>query len=252
MIKDMVLNLSVGTLDDVSVGYAISLAGVFDAHIVGVAFAFEEIPIAMLGDNIAAQWIDGVEQLRIEAENAAKAAATRFDKLTRGAGLSAESRLVRTTLMEAPDEFGRIARRFDLSLVRQAAPGSGRSDNVIIQAALFDSGRPVLIVPYVQKAAAKLDRILICWDGSRPAARAIADSLPFLRHARAIEILTVGDRLKSDEVTIGAGLTDHFRRHGMSVTTRNIAAPDTDVPSIILSHAADWSASRTGRWPIPG
>ena len=59
--------------------------------------------------------------------------------------------MVETTFTEAGDEFGRIARRFDLTLVRQAEPASSRPDSLIIQAALFDSGRPVLIVPYIQK-----------------------------------------------------------------------------------------------------
>jgi nucleotide-binding universal stress UspA family protein len=242
MIKDMVLNVTVGATDDATIDYSVSLAGAFDSHLAAVAFVYEEVPIAMLGDDMAAQWVDGVEELRREAQSAAKAALARFDKLARGAGVSAEARMVETSFTEAGDEFGRIARRFDLSLVRQAEPASRRPDNLIIQAALFDTGRPVLIVPYIQKGEARLDRILICWDGSRPAARAIADSLPFLRRAKAIEIVTIGERVKGEETMTGGDITDHLRRHGLSVATKNIVAPDVDVPSIILSHAADCSA----------
>jgi nucleotide-binding universal stress UspA family protein len=241
-IRDMVLNLSPGTTDDATVDYAVSLAGAFDAHLAAVAFVYEEVPIAMLGDDIAAQWVDGVEELRREAQSAAKAALARFDKLARGAGLSAEARVVETTFTETGEEFGRIARRFDLSLVRQAEPASKLPDNLIIEAALFDTGRPVLIVPYIQKGEARLDRILICWDGSRPAARAIADSLPLLRRAKAVEIVTIGERVKGEETMTGGDITDHLRRHGLSVVTKNIVAPDVDVPSTILSHAADCSA----------
>jgi len=241
-IRDMVLNLSLGRTDDATIDYAVSLAGAFDAHLAAVAFVYEEVPIAMLGDDIAAQWVEGVEELRREARSAAKAALARFDKLARGAGLSTEARMVDTTFTEAGDEFGRIARRFDLALVRQAEAASSRPDDLIIQAALFDAGRPVLIVPYIQKGDARLDRILICWDGSRPAARAIADSLPFLRRAKAIEIVTIGGRVKSEETMTGGDITDHLRRHGLSVATKNIVAPDVDVPSTILSHAADCAA----------
>lgn len=242
MIKDMVLNVTVGAADDATIDYAISLAGAFDAHLAAVAFLYEEVPIAMLGDDIAAQWVEGVEELRREAQSAAKTELARFDKLARGAGLSAEARMIETTFTETGDEFGRIARRFDLSLVRQAEPTSRRPDTLIVQAALFDTGRPVLIVPYIQKGEARLDRILICWDGSRPAARAIADSLPFLRRAKAIEIVTIGERVKGEETMTGGDITDHLQRHGLSVATKNIVTPDVDVASIILSHAADCSA----------
>ena len=60
---------------------------------------------------------------------------------------------------------------------------------LLIEGALFGSARPVIIVPYIQKQGLKLDRIIVCWDGSRPAARAIADALPLLRRAKAIEIV---------------------------------------------------------------
>ncbi len=150
--------------------------------------------------------------------------------------------MVETTFTEAGDEFGRIARRFDLTLVRQAEPASSRPDSLIIQAALFDSGRPVLIVPCIQEGDARLDRILVCWDGGRQAARAIADSLPFLRRAKTVEIVTIGAGVKSEETMTGGDITEHLRRHGLSAASKSIVAPDVDVPSIILSHAADCSA----------
>ena len=65
-------------------------------------------------------------------------------------GLSAESRVVTATAAEAANLFGRIARCFDLSIVRQNEPGKLPYERLLIEAALFDSGRPVVIVPYIQ------------------------------------------------------------------------------------------------------
>ena len=96
------------------------------------------------------------------------------------------------TFLGTAEEFGRMVRRFDLSVVRQAEPRTGTSDHLIVQAAIFDSGRPVIVVPYGHTMPARFDRILVCWDGSRSAARAAADAFPFLRRAKAIEVLTVG------------------------------------------------------------
>ena len=60
------------------------------------------------------------------------------------------------------------------------------SNYLAIEAALFESGRPVLVVPYIQSTGIKLDRVMVCWDGSRNAARAVADAaVAFAGPARA-------------------------------------------------------------------
>ena len=116
----------------------------------------------------------------------------------------------------------------------------------MVEGALFGSGRPVVVVPYIQKAGFKLDRVMVCWDASRNAARAIADAMPFLAKANAIDVVIVAsDRPKSDEVA-GADIGQHLARHGLTVEVKRIVATDTDVANTILSHAAD-SARRFHR-----
>ena len=88
--------------------------------------------------------------------------------------------MVDASIAGAADLFGRIARRFDIAVVGQARREQGASEELLIEGALFGSGRPVVIVPHTQTQGIKLDRIVICWDGSRPAARAIGDAMPFL------------------------------------------------------------------------
>ena len=113
---------------------------------------------------------------------------------------------------------------------------------VVDEGVLFESGRPVIFVPYIQKAALKLDRVMVCWDGSRAATRAIADSLPFLQKAKKVEIVIVASKAgKTDELP-GADLGQHLARHGLQIDVKRITSPDVDVPSALLSHAADSSA----------
>src|SRR5215470_15405625 len=109
-------------------------------------------------------------------------------------GLSYEWRITETTFAGASDRFARTARRFDLAVVGQAEPNRLTPDEVIAEAVLFESGRPVVMVPYIQKAGLKLDRVMVCWDASRPAARAVADAMPFLKHAKLIDVVTVSER----------------------------------------------------------
>src|SRR6185369_14529534 len=133
---------------------------------------------------------------------------------------------------------GRIARRFDIAVVGQARQEQGASEELTIEGALFGSGRPLIVVPHTHKQGLKLDRIIICWDGSRPAARAIADSLPFLQRAKSVEIVVVtGERDKSGEIT-GTNMKRHLARHGITVEIKRIGADNADVQSAILKHAA--------------
>jgi nucleotide-binding universal stress UspA family protein len=113
---------------------------------------------------------------------------------------------------------------------------------LIIEAALFQSGRPVVVVPYIQKTGLTLNRVLVCWDGGRQAARAIADALPFLHRAKAVELVIVGrERLKSDDLP-GADIARHLAHHDLNVDLKRIVTGETDVANAILSYAADVSA----------
>src|SRR5215472_6247720 len=149
MIKDIVLHLSTRTSHPGTLNYAVSVARAFGAHLAGVAFALDPIvPPAMgVGDAVPPAWID---EQRGQAKAAADAAIAAFEEAARRDGISAESRCLDASLAGAATLFGEIARRFDLSIVRQAEPAAGPLEELIVEAALFESGRPVLVVPYVR------------------------------------------------------------------------------------------------------
>ena len=110
---------------------------------------------------------------------------------------------------------------------------------MIVEAALFESGRPVIVVPYIQKAPLKLDRVMVCWDGSRAATRAIGDAMPLLERAGRVEIVIVAnERGKQDEIE-GADMGQHLARHGLNVDLKRTVIGNIDVADVILSHAAD-------------
>jgi nucleotide-binding universal stress UspA family protein len=241
MIKDIAFHLSTRAHADAAIDYAVSVAAAFEAHLAGLAFALDPfIPPTMgIGDTMPADWVD---DQRAEAQAAALAVIARFEEVARRNRISAESRRLDVSLAGAAQTFGRIARRFDLSMVRQAEPGKAPLEELVIEAALFDAGRPVLVVPYIQKAALALERVLVCWDGGRSAARAVGDAMPFLRRAKAVEVLIVqGDAGKNDEIP-GADIGEHLARHGLKVDVERIVAPEGGVGDTILSHAADAGA----------
>ena len=122
------------------------------------------------------------------------------------------------------------------------APSEGASEELLIEGALFESGRPVVVVPFVQTQAVTLERVLVCWDGSRPATRAIADALPFLRRAKAIDIVAVsGERGKGSEL-VGTNMARHLARHGLAVALKRVSSGDVDVPAAIRAQVAETGA----------
>src|SRR5579871_842238 len=239
MIKDIVVNLGLGKPHDVAAEYAISIAEAFGAHACGIAFAYEPVvpPSPMGGipaDLIDAQWA--------ASDSAANTAIAAFAAAAKRAGISAEHRRLTTSISGAGDLFGRLARRFDLAVTAQAEPKSSAAHGLVLEGALFGAGRPVVVVPYIQQAGLKLDRAMVCWDGSRPAARAIADAMPFLAKAGRVQVVIVSnERGKSDEIE-GADMGEHLARHGLKVEVKRIDRGSIDVGDALLSHAADSSA----------
>jgi nucleotide-binding universal stress UspA family protein len=239
MIKDLIVNLSVAGSRDVAGPYAISIAETFDAHAAAVAFSYDAVIPATIMGGVPASLID---QQRADNDQAASDALARFDAAAKREGISFETRVMNASVPGAADMFGAMARRFDLSVVAQGEPGKVAPEEVIVEAALFSSGRPVLVVPYIQKTGVKLDRTIVAWDGSRNAARAIADAMPLLAKAKAVEVVIVAsERPKSDEIA-GADIGQHLARHGLTVEVKRIVASGTDVADTLLSHAADTGA----------
>jgi nucleotide-binding universal stress UspA family protein len=237
MIKDIIVNLSVGKPRDVAGDYAISVASAFDAHLSAVACAYEPVIVGIGYPGAPASVIDS---FRAESEAEADRAKKAFDEDARRAGLSADSFVISATASGAADKLGEIARDYDLSIVAQAQPDYDIAENLAIEGALFGSGRPVLVVPYIQSSGLKLDRVMVCWDGSRNAARAVGDAMPFLRRAGTIEVVTVENRERRNELA-GAKIAAHLARHGLKVELKPIVSAELGVADAILSHAADTS-----------
>ena len=238
MLKDVVVNLSSQGPRDFAAEYATSIAAMFGAHITGVSFVYEPvIPDGMLGGVP----VDLIELQRQENSKAANDAISRFDAVAKKAGLSAETRLLDATFGGAAARFAQIGRRFDPVVVGQAQRDRGPADDLLIEGALFESGRPLVVVPYIQRRGITLERVLACWDGSRTAARAIGDAMPFLERAKAVEVVIVAEERKSEEMT-GANMNAHLVRHGVAASVKRIAKGDIAIQDALLSYAADSGA----------
>ncbi|ABA04214.1 Universal stress protein, UspA [Nitrobacter winogradskyi Nb-255] len=223
MFKDIILHLERDPSRDIARDFGVSIAEAFSAHLTALIFNFEaNIPADALGDLFA------------ESEAEARGAIERFELATKLGALSAEPRLVSGT----PKTFSEIARCFDLSIVMQSDDHKGINNSILIETTLFDSGRPLIIVPSTQRETLKLEKVVCCWDGSRTAARAINDALPFLKKASAVELLIVEDEKTANEKVHGTEIGRHLARHDIKVGVETIPAADMDIANAILSHVA--------------
>jgi nucleotide-binding universal stress UspA family protein len=236
MIKDILANLSVTTEGGPAGDYAVSVAAALQAHLTGVAFIYDPVvPVSGTG-YIPAEVIESQEA---DNETAAKAAIKKFLAASERAGISADPLTISASLSGAGDKFARMARRFDLAIVGQARPETSTLEEIIGETTLFESGRSVIFVPYIQKAPFKVDNVMVCWDGSRPAARAIGDAMPLLVKAGSVEIVIVtNERGKQDEIE-GADMGQHLARHDVKVDVHRVPGGNIDVADALLSHAAD-------------
>lgn len=235
MIRDIVVNLTVTKPRDIAGEFAISTAALFELHLSAVAFAYEP-PVAAMDMNGFS--LPALDEWRTERKAEADQTRQEFDQRARLAGITFDSRVLSDGMENAAHVFGDIARNYDLSIVAQAEPDNDLPESLAIEATLFDSGRPVLIVPYIQSTGIKLDRVMVCWDGSRNAARAVGDALPLLEQAGQINVVTIEQKEKRNELQ-GAMIAEHLARHKLNVDLKSIVAPDGDVASVILSMAAD-------------
>ena len=241
MIKDIIVHLEHRIARDPARDFAVTIAETFDAHVAGVAFAYTpDFPGYVMLETPP----DILAQMMAESEKAALAAIERFDAAARRSLVSAEHRLLKAIGAGAPAILSTLARRFDLSVFMQSEP-DGVDNDEMIETSLFQSGRPLIVVPHIQKDGLKLDHLVCCWDGSSAAARAINDALPLLVKATAVDLLIVLNEKTNSNTSVirGAEMAKHLARHDVKVQIETVPAADIDVPNAILSYVADNSAT---------
>ena len=235
MLKDIAAYIPLGNPRSV-IDYAVSVAETFGAHVEGMSFVYQPVVTSMAYGAIPA---DVISWQRQEGERQVAAAFEQFSTAAKNAGVSFGTQSFQAVPGTAGDVFGEVARRYDMTIVGQPDPEKPNFDDVAVEGALFGSGRPMIVVPYIHQGPIKLDRVAVCWDGSRAAARAIGDAMPILKKAKAVDIVMVTkERAKSDDVP-GADLATHLARHNLPVELHRLSAGNMDVFYTILSYVAD-------------
>lgn len=174
------------------------------------------------------------------ASNQAEEVEQRFRETLRMQSIAGDWHLV-----DGPDtrEVAALAKSVDLVIMGQYARdtnGSGfRPDNVATAC-----GRPLLIVPYAGEFATVGKRVLIAWDGTREATRALNDALPLVEGAKTATVMTV--IAKQDDIPQAHALlravVKHLEHHGVTARGEETMRGDMAISDLVLSRAADLGA----------
>jgi nucleotide-binding universal stress UspA family protein len=156
-------------------------------------------------------------------------AAMRFD-------VRNEQILRRLAVADIPGNFATCARLKDLSLV-PVNTDDGRSEK-IVERLIFESGRPILMCPeeFATELPVVFDHVVIAWDHTAPAARAVADALPILQSAASVHIITATDNKTPEQLASGAALASHLAEHGIKATFETVRIDGSSVGKVFEAY----------------
>lgn len=232
MIKDVMVWLDGSISDEVRLEAAGTLARQFDSQVIALYLN----PLPLVGP------IDGPTGVVVEAEL--------FDK-ARKAGDVTEAKLVKhLQLLDRPVEI----RRFDVLAndiatiaAREARtadtfvalrPNGAMDPERLIEGVLFESGRHLYLFPETERPKIQFDRILVAWNGSREAARAVAEGMPFLQRAKEVTVLVVSDRRATEEDALaGARVINYLKHHDVDARFRHVRNRNSDVGTTLIGEA---------------
>ncbi len=238
MLKNILLHLDLSKQCPLRVQTAIGLAKKHNAHLTALyVVTHPEIP-PFVQAGISAEIIEA--QISSAIENG-QSILDNFEKSASAEEIEFETRLVEGAMVDTLIDQGRY---FDLLVVGQYDP---EDDSLFAiddmpDRLIMSAGRPVLVVPYAGKFPVIGNKVIVAWDASRQATRAVNDSMAVLEEARQVDVLSVNPADNGLGDAPGADICLHLARHGINATSQHITTTDINAADMLLSRAADSGA----------
>jgi nucleotide-binding universal stress UspA family protein len=220
--KDVLAIVAEAELDEPAIALAEAVAAQFNAHL-SAAFLtpLPDEPLAYEPTVVAGVWAELLGRARSQAEAERKLIEERLKASIRPCELRTAEALSR--------DLGRVAavhaRYADVAVLARPQEGAGSElREEIIEGVLFHAGRPVLVAPPGWKGKAVGKRIVVAWDASREATRALSEAQPLTDGAEQVTVLTVDAKPKmfGHGEQPGANIAAHLTRRGQQAEVRNV------------------------------
>lgn len=215
VIRDIIVQLTGSSEDEFRLDAAVRIAKEFDAHLIGAHL--QQLPEILDIANPAhsATVRELLEESEREADRSFRSVSARFADLK----VSNELRRFHGLSDMLGSDLAQLARTADV-FVGTRPYGDPAGHRQIEERVLFGSGRACLFLPPGGSAHERFERIAVAWDGSREAARAVAEAVPFLTRAKAVHLVCIGE---TEQKAPFHGIKAHLERYG-------VAAEATTVP----------------------
>jgi nucleotide-binding universal stress UspA family protein len=226
-----------------ALGYAQAIVAATHGHVAGVMFGF-------MSPYPASVYMEATPDIWLAAQRRAVEEADAIEKRIRArlAFATVDTELRRKDVLG--DDAGSILAvhsRYADAVVIGWSKNGGKKDGTsdgsqferdLFRGVLFESGRPVILVPEACKAKESPRRILIAWSPEREATRAVHDALPLLQDAELVTILSVAEGSKiNDEQDAGADIARHLARHNVKAEVKYVPSNGRTAQAVIVDEA---------------
>lgn len=216
--RDILAIVATGGGDEHVIAAAEQLAAQNSGKVTGLVVGWlPPVSLSVEGWAVTPVWGDVVEESRKQLADDLEQLKKRLERNDLGAGVESE-------LLEF--SAGRIVtgvrgRHADITVVGRPR---GEFDQALVEGPLFESGRPVLIVPPSWKPREMGKSVLVCWKPTREAARALGDADDFLTNADRVTVVTIDAKPSEDGYGArpGVDITAHLARRGAKVELANL------------------------------
>ena len=239
-LKDILLHLD--SYPEATPAEAIDQAVRFVAALGGVLSAIAvEVDIRPPSNRLA-DYLIGLSHMAVEEERKSRGFCTAtletFTSKAREAGVLGEAIHAKADLYAVGEYVAERSRTRDLCIVPVASQSDGQRS--VVEAVAFGSGRPVLTFSpgVADLPISGLGTVVLAWDGSRTAARAMADAMPVMRTARVVKVLTVTNDKTSARSGLGKDVVRHLGTHGISAVAEEVDRGERRIGLVFADYIA--------------